>query len=93
VLRSRSDNPHRSLLANHPPDVELVWVGGALLYGRESVVQKVKPNQCEALDVNGSKKRICVANTTSIVTKGAQTLAQIRTRLLDKYAQLAPLVR
>ncbi|MGH2708989.1 MAG: amidohydrolase family protein, partial [Actinomycetota bacterium] len=93
VLRSRSSDPHGSLLANHPQDVEMVWVGGELLYGRESVLQKFRPDQCDALEVNGAKKRICVVDRTSPVAKSGQTLADIRTILLSKYPQLSPLVR
>jgi 5-methylthioadenosine/S-adenosylhomocysteine deaminase len=92
VLRARATDPHRSLLANHPEDIEMVWVGGDLLYGRESLLQKVKPNQCEAVQVNGSSKRMCVPDTLNPVAKSGQTLAEIRTILLDKYAQLSPLV-
>jgi 5-methylthioadenosine/S-adenosylhomocysteine deaminase len=93
VLRAQATDPHRSLVANHPQDVEMVWVSGELLYGRESVLQKVKPNVCEPLEVNGSKKRVCVVDTVGPVDKSTQTMNQIRTILLDKYAQLAPLVR
>jgi cytosine/adenosine deaminase-related metal-dependent hydrolase len=92
VVRSQNDNPHQSLLANHVQDIEMVWVGGDLLYGRASVLQKVKPNQCEALSVHGATKRICVSQPASTVPKAAQSMAQIRTILLNKYAQLAPLV-
>ncbi|HEX3233043.1 MAG TPA: amidohydrolase family protein [Gemmatimonadales bacterium] len=92
VLRSQNSDPHLSLLANHPQDVEMVWIGGELLYGRESVLQKFRPG-CEALEVNGSKKRVCVVDTTNPVDKSGETLAQIRTILLSKYAQLSPLVR
>jgi 5-methylthioadenosine/S-adenosylhomocysteine deaminase len=92
VLRARADNPHRSLLGNHPEDIEMVWVGGQLLYGRASVVQKVKPGVCESIEVNGSAKCLCVSDTINPVAKSSQTLADIRTILLDKYAQLSPLV-
>jgi hypothetical protein len=70
----------------------MVWVGGQLLYGREAVLQKVKPNQCEALKVKGTNKCICVADTIDPVVNSTQTLAQIRSKLLAKYPQLAPLV-
>ena len=92
VLRERDDNPHLSLRRNHMQDVEMVWVGGRLLYGRESVIQKVKPNQCDAVQVKGSNKRLCVADSVTSVPKGGQTLDVIRTTLLDKYPQLSPLV-
>jgi 5-methylthioadenosine/S-adenosylhomocysteine deaminase len=93
VLRAQNDDPYRSLLANHKQDVEMVWVGGELLYGRESLVQRFKPNQCEPLDANGSKKRICVVDTVNPVTGSSESLEQIRTVLLSKYSQLSPLVR
>jgi 5-methylthioadenosine/S-adenosylhomocysteine deaminase len=92
VLRERDPDPHVSLRKNRVQDVEMVWVGGQLLYGRESVLQKVKPKQCEALNVKGTNKRICVSDTIDPVVNGTQTLAQIRGRLLAKYPQLAPLV-
>lgn len=93
VLRSRADDPSRSLLANHLQDIEMVWVGGELLYGRESVIQKLKPDRCEALKVNGSNKRVCVVDTVNPVANSQQTLSDIRMKLLGKYAHLAPLVQ
>jgi 5-methylthioadenosine/S-adenosylhomocysteine deaminase len=93
VLRKRGDDPSRSLLENHPEDVEMVWVGGKLLYGRASVLQKVRPDRCEAVVVNGTKKRICVVDTTDPVDKSHQSLAEIRAILLGKYPQLSPLAR
>ena len=92
MLRARADDPNRSLLANHVQDVEMVWVGGDLLYGRESVLQRIKPNQCEPLKVNGSNKRVCVADRLNPVGKSCQTLDTVRAVLLNKYAQLSPLV-
>jgi len=93
VLRAQASDPHRSLLANHPQDVEMVWVGGELLYGRATLLQTLKANQCEPLQVNGAAKRVCVADSTAPVSKSSQTLDRIRAILLEKYAQLAPLVR
>ena len=37
----------------------MVWIGGDLLYGTEAVVQTARPIGCEALVVQGSKKRLC----------------------------------
>ena len=36
VVRSREDEPSASLLQNQLADVEMVWIGGELLYGTES---------------------------------------------------------
>ena len=93
VLRSRTADPHNSLLASHPQDVEMVWVGGDLLYGREFVVRRLKPEGCEAIEVNGARKRICVVDRSNPVPKSSQTLAEIRALLAEKYAQLSPLAR
>ena len=93
VMRSQATNAHRSLLANHPQDVEMVWVGGELLYGRETVLQRIKPDRCDPLLVNGVRQRVCVADQTNPVPGSNQRLPDIRTTLLAKYPQLAPLVR
>jgi 5-methylthioadenosine/S-adenosylhomocysteine deaminase len=66
VLRERDPEAHVSLRKNHVQDVEMVWVGGQLLYGRDSVLQKVKPSQCEALKVKRNQQaRLCRRYTRS----------------------------
>jgi hypothetical protein len=47
----------------------------------------------DALWTTDSNKRVCVADAINPVQKSDQTLNQIRTILLEKYPQLAPLVR
>lgn len=91
VLKAQDDNAHRSLLKNHPSDVEMVWVGGELLYGDQTIVNAVKPGECEALLVGGAEKQICVTDTKDAVPKSTQTLQQIKNLLLSEYSQLAPL--
>ena len=91
VLQSKNSDPHQSLLNTHLQDVQMVWVGGNLLYGNKTVVEKVKPTQCEALTVHGSEKRICVKDTKENVTKATQTLAEIQAILQANYSNLAPL--
>jgi hypothetical protein len=91
VLRSNADDPHHSLLKSHLQDVEMVFVGGELLYGRASTVQQLKPDQCEALRVYGAKKRICVSDTKDPVEKSSQTLGTLKGLLQVAYPQLAPL--
>lgn len=54
VLKSKDVKPARILLRTHLQDVEMVWVGGKLLYGDEPVVEKVKKGQCEQLKVHGA---------------------------------------
>lgn len=41
-------------------------------------MQKVRPNQCEALTMHGSKKRICARKSPVTVEKSDQALADIR---------------
>jgi adenine deaminase len=62
VVRSNDGDPTQSLLKTYLQDVQMVWVGGKLLYGSESILQKLKKDACEALLVRGSKKRVCVSD-------------------------------
>jgi 5-methylthioadenosine/S-adenosylhomocysteine deaminase len=91
VLHRRDDDPNRSLLKNEIRDVQWVMIGGQPRYGNEAGIQKLRPNQCEPLIVHGSRKRVCVRESPSTVEKSAQTLADIRQVLLDRYTSLAPL--
>ena len=59
IIRARDAAPGRSLLRNGVADVEMVWVGGELLYGTASVVQTMRPSGCEAVMVQGARKSIC----------------------------------
>jgi 5-methylthioadenosine/S-adenosylhomocysteine deaminase len=91
VLLRRDDDPNRSLLKNQVQDVQWVMIGGEPLYGNEAGMQRVRPNECEALTVHGSKKRICARKSPVTVEKSHQSLADIRQVLLARYTSLAPL--
>jgi 5-methylthioadenosine/S-adenosylhomocysteine deaminase len=91
VLRSRDDDPIKSVLKTHLQDVQMVWVGGDLLYANKAILDKIKPNQCEPILVYGAQKKVCVKNTKLSVPKAAQTLEEIRTILHTNYPLLAPL--
>lgn len=91
VLTSKNSDPHESLLNTHLQDVQMVWVGGSLLYGNKAIVEKVRAGECEELIVYGSKKRICVKDTKANVTKSGQTLGDIQNILQTNYSSLAPL--
>jgi hypothetical protein len=91
VLARRDDDPNRSLLKNEVQDVQWVMIGGEPAYGNEAGIQKVRPDQCEALIVHGSRKRICVRELQPTVEKSLQTLADLKSILLAKYAGLSPL--
>jgi 5-methylthioadenosine/S-adenosylhomocysteine deaminase len=92
VLSANDTDPTQSLLKTHLQDVQMVWVGGALLYGSESVLQTLKKDACEPLLVHGSKKRLCVSNASAGVPKSGETLAVITQELQNAYSGLAPLV-
>jgi 5-methylthioadenosine/S-adenosylhomocysteine deaminase len=91
VLRSRDDDPTKSVLKTHLQDVQMVWVGGDLLYANKAILDKIKPGECEAMLVYGSPKKVCVKNVKLQVPKAAQTLEDIRTILHTNYPLLAPL--
>jgi 5-methylthioadenosine/S-adenosylhomocysteine deaminase len=91
VLRAQGSDPTKSLLRAHLQDVQMVWVGGKLLYANRAILDKVKPGQCEALLVHGSQKRVCVKDVQPTVPKSAETLEQIREVLRSNYPLLAPL--
>jgi cytosine/adenosine deaminase-related metal-dependent hydrolase len=92
VLSANDADPTQSLLKTHLQDVQMVWVGGVLLYGSESILQSLKKDACEPLLVHGSKKRLCVRATSAGVPKSDETLAVITQKLQSAYSGLAPLV-
>src|SRR4030095_2451826 len=85
VLRERDNDPTKSLLKTHLQDVQMVWVGGDLLYPNKPVLDNIKPGECEAILVYGSQKKVCVKNTKLQIPKAAQTLKDIRTILHTNY--------
>jgi 5-methylthioadenosine/S-adenosylhomocysteine deaminase len=91
VLRAQGSDPTTTLLRAHLQDVQMVWVGGNLLYANRAILDKVKPGLCEALLVHGAQKRVCVKDTQHAVPKATQTLEQIRSILHSNYPMLAPL--
>lgn len=87
--------PYASLLQARPQSIALVMVGGKVLYG-DTEVQPAAPTipGCEALDVCGVPKFVCVAEGDhTIPYKLDQTLDQIKTALetaLTQSDQLTP---
>lgn len=92
VVKAKDADIGQSLLKSQVEDVEMVWVGGVLLYGDDQVVEKVKKSECDPLLVHGSKKRICVKDTINPVEKSSQNLFDIQGALQSSYSGLAPLV-
>jgi hypothetical protein len=99
--------PYDAVLAASPRDVELVMVGGTVLYG-DAALMAAGPAQpgCETLDICGNLKFLCVA-TTDATNKLDETYAEIKSTLEQaltdadaqttgdgwNFAPLAPLVK
>jgi 5-methylthioadenosine/S-adenosylhomocysteine deaminase len=92
VLQANDPDPTESLLKTHLEDVRMVWIGGKLLYGDDSILQKVKKDACEPLLVHGSKKRVCVSGPNPHIPMSNETLAGIKQKLLAGDPDLTPLV-
>lgn len=92
VIKSNDPDPTQSLLKTQLQDVQMVWVGGKLLYGNEPILQSMNKTGCEALLVHGSKKRLCVSDTKAGVPLSDETLAVITQKLQNAFSGLAPLV-
>lgn len=105
VGRTKAD-AFASIVNARPKDVRLTMIGGRVLYG-DAALQPAAPALpgCEALDVCGTPKFVCVAEATA-TTKLDQTLVQIKSALeaamvdVDAvtpdgydFAPLAPLVK
>ena len=69
--------PYEAILAARPRDVRLVMVNGVALYGDDALraAGPARPG-CEAIDICGARKFLCVA-TTATTNKFDQTYSQI----------------
>ena len=78
--------PYDAIVAARPVNVELVMVGGVVLYGDAALAAAgpVAPG-CEAIDICGTPKFLCVA-TTATTDKLDQTYAQIEAALSQALA-------
>jgi cysteine-rich repeat protein len=108
VIGGNTAYPWNAVLTARPSDVRLVMVNGVALYG-DHEVEALGPASpgCEALDVCGTPKFVCVAeNGGTASNKLGQTFTQIATALSTelasydalnltqwKFAPVTPLVR
>jgi cytosine/adenosine deaminase-related metal-dependent hydrolase len=93
VLRKRAADPNASLLSNSLSDIQMVWVGGDLVYANKAIMDKVKPGLCEALTVKGSRKKVCVSAPQDPGANREETLAEIESKLKAVYPALSPLAQ
>jgi 5-methylthioadenosine/S-adenosylhomocysteine deaminase len=80
--------PWSAMVRAHQKNIRLVLVGGVALYG-DTTMQSVAPPVpgCEALDVCGASKFVCVAESGGTASnKLGQTLADITTALTNGLA-------
>jgi hypothetical protein len=78
--------PYDAIVGAQPQNIELVMVGGVVLYG-DTVLAPAAPAQpgCEAIDICGTPKFLCVA-TTDTTNKMNQTYADITAALTQGLA-------
>lgn len=94
VFAGNSGEPYGTIVSGTPASVRLVVVGGVALFGDKAFgVVATSPGDCEALDVCGVAKFVCVSNTSG-VAKAEQTFALVHDGLtaalnaLDSVASL-----
>jgi hypothetical protein len=74
VVRARDAEANRSLLNSHVEDVQIVLVGGKVLYGDTAAVDTIRPGQCEAILIHGAKKDLRAGSDRSQGQEGANSL-------------------
>jgi hypothetical protein len=88
VVGGNTAYPWDAVIHARPSDVRLVMVGGLVLYGDDELasIGPASPG-CEALDVCGTPKFVCVAeNGGTVGNKLGQTYAQISTAISTELA-------
>jgi 5-methylthioadenosine/S-adenosylhomocysteine deaminase len=82
VYAGDTSKPYDAVLAATPKDVQLVMVGGAVLYGDPALMAAAAAVQppCETIDVCGAPKLLCIATTTA-TDKLGQSYADIKAAL------------
>jgi hypothetical protein len=81
VFSGDRTKPYDAIIAARPKDVRLVMVDGVPLYGDKELEPAAPADPgCEALDVCGTSKFVCVA-TSNTANKLGQTYATIRSTL------------
>ena len=80
--------PYATIVAATPASVRLVLVAGVALYGDKAfeVLAPASPG-CDAIDICGVEKFVCVANESE-VAKAGQTFALVHDGLEDAFAAL-----
>jgi hypothetical protein len=73
IYDARLRTDHRAVIAAEPQDVVLVMRGGKVMYGDERLITALGSPTCEAIDVCGNMKKVCLTDLPGT------TLASIKT--------------
>ncbi|MFZ5469794.1 MAG: DUF4215 domain-containing protein [Myxococcota bacterium] len=65
IFRQKETHTHRSVLEANPEDVVLTVRGGKVLYGDQPLVAALSTDTCDALDVCGVQKTVCLMSETN----------------------------
>jgi MYXO-CTERM domain-containing protein len=77
IFDGRERTDHRAVLGADPPDVVLVLRGGVVLYGDAGVLEDLPEGAaCDALDVCGTQKRVCLSAEIGISLAALQASAE-----------------
>jgi len=79
VFDAASFARHRAVVSSSPPEVALVLRGGTALYGDAAVVAALRGSGCDAVEVCGRAKQVCVQAEIGM------TLAQLETSVGSIY--------
>lgn len=77
IFDGRERGGYRAVIEAEPSDVALVMRGGEPLYGEDRVIAALVPTGCDALDVCGNPKRVCLMGEIG------QTYAQLEAAVGD----------
>ena len=80
VFAGDRSKPLAAVIAARPDKVKLTVVGGRALYGDADLMDQAGAGACEALQVCGADKRLCVSDP-KVTDKGDQSLAVVEGNL------------
>jgi cysteine-rich repeat protein len=74
IWNGAAKKDHRAIIDAEPADVVLVLRGGAPMYGDSAVVEAIPASgACDALDVCGAGKRVCLTGDTGLTLDALKT--------------------
>lgn len=76
VFDARVRSDYRAVIAAEAQDVLLVMRQGTPLFGDEQVMQTIRSSGCDAIDVCGAPRRVCVSPEVSLTFNQLQASAQ-----------------